>query len=327
MHRTLSQLTILTLTLVFSSLAHAGEMIAYEKSPVTPAPPTTPERPFADARRPISNPTLFDLAIPQTLIHPIIAYHRLPGAMNTILGDVPVGGHVEVYALQLEIALNERLSINAVKDGYIRFRPDQTLTEISGWANVGAGVKYAWLYKPEENLAANFQLVYEIPMGNQKVFQGSGDGKIIPSLNFLKLWDRWQVADQFGFEIPLDGDAESSVFYNSFHISYAVTDWLFPMFEANVWTVMSTGDGGQRFNDQVGGAIPSLVTFEGHDLFNFGASNGDINGTLVTFALGARLRVPNTDTLDLGFGWEFPVTSDSKSVIRDRFYFDAVYRF
>jgi hypothetical protein len=324
MHRK-SLLALVAAILAFSSLAKAGEMIAYDKNPV--APIVEPPRPFADARRPISNPTLFDLAIPQTTIHPFFAYHRLPGAIDTVAGNVPVGGHVEAYAVQIEIALNERLSINASKDGYLRFRPDNTLSKISGWANVAAGLKYAWLYKPEENLAANFQLLYEIPMGNRKVFQGSGSGKFIPSVNFLKLWDRWQVADQFGFEIPIDGDVESSNFYNSFHISYALTNWLFPMFEANVFTVLNGGDGRQRFNDQVGGAVPSLVTFEGNDLFNFGASNAEINRTLVTFAVGARARCPKMENLDLGFGWEFPVTSDSKSVIRDRFYVDAVLRF
>ena len=34
--------------------------------------------PFADSRRPISNPVYFDLTIPQTQIRPLFVYHNLP---------------------------------------------------------------------------------------------------------------------------------------------------------------------------------------------------------------------------------------------------------
>lgn len=57
---------------------------------------------FAHARRPISNPTLFDLALPTTNIHPIFLYHSLPDQNNTTRGFLDVGGHVELYALQAE---------------------------------------------------------------------------------------------------------------------------------------------------------------------------------------------------------------------------------
>ncbi len=299
--------------------AAAGKQVTFPEVPQV--------NPFQDSRRPISNPTLFDLAIPQTQLHPFVAYHRLPSTMNTVIGDVPVDGHVEVYAVQLEIALNERWSINAAKDGYVRFRPDSTLSDAEGWANITAGLKYAWLLKPEEKLASSFQLLYEIPSGSRDVFQGEGDGILIPSVGVLKLWDRWQFADQLGFRLPIDSDADSTSFYNSFHTSYMLTDWLFPTFEVNWFAVLDEGDGGRRFNNQVGGAVPGLVTFEGNDLFNFGASNARQNKHLVTFALGLRARVPETETVDLGFGWEFPVTSDNRSVFDDRFYFDVVWRF
>ena len=84
---------------------------------------------FAQARRPISNPTLFDLALPTTNVHPLFLYHSLPDQINTTLGKLDVGGHVELYALQVEFAINDRFSIVATKDGYVEMRPDATLSK------------------------------------------------------------------------------------------------------------------------------------------------------------------------------------------------------
>ena len=63
--------------LVFLSAAQAGTI-------VTESPASTGG--FANARRPISNPTLFDLALPTTNIHPIAIYQRLPDFVNSTIG-------------------------------------------------------------------------------------------------------------------------------------------------------------------------------------------------------------------------------------------------
>lgn len=91
--------------------------------------------------RPMTNPTLFDLAVPTTNIRPIFAYHALPDFVNTTAGNLPVGGDVQVYALQFEYAFSDRLSLVATKDGYIDFNPNATLNNQSGFANLGAGLK------------------------------------------------------------------------------------------------------------------------------------------------------------------------------------------
>ena len=98
---------------------------------------------FGHARRPISNPTLFDLALPSTNVHAIAMYQRLPDSVNTVVGSWPMGGDVQVYALQCEIALNERLSIVATKDGYVDIDADTEplWSDESGFANIAAGLK------------------------------------------------------------------------------------------------------------------------------------------------------------------------------------------
>jgi hypothetical protein len=286
--------------------------------------PPVPSNPWADTRRPITNPVHFDLAIPQTVIHPLFIHNRMPNQIDTILGRVPVGGDYQLYALQLEVALTERLSLNATKDGYIDFNPDFTLTPDEGFANVGAGLKYAWLLDPANGLASNFQVLYEAPLGNDDVWQGYGDGIITPSVNVTKLWGPLQFVDQIGWKIPVDS-SESSVAYNSTHLSYAVTDWLFPLVEVNWFHVIDEGDGSPRYLNQAGGAVPAIANFEGGDLVNLGAINAGTNEDLVTLAAGFRLRC--TDNIDLGFAFEFPLTEDDASLMEDRLTVDLTIRF
>lgn len=305
----------------FSTLAtQAGDPAGKE---IVIAPPVDP---WADTIRPISNPTHFDLAIPQTQLHPIFIHQRMPDVVDTILGKVPLGGDFQVYAVQAEIALSERLSINATKDGYIVFDPESTLEDSDGWANIAAGLKYAWLYAPEDRLASNIQLLYEIPMGNQDVWQGEGDGVFIPSISTLKHLGDFQLAHQFGFKLPVDNDTESTIFYTSAHVSYKLTEWFRPLVEVNWFNVIDEGDGGPRFEPQLGGALPSVIAFEAGDLVNWGASNAGLNRNFVTAAAGFRVPIPNS-SIDLGFAWEFPLTDQDQGLMEDRFTVDMVIRF
>lgn len=306
-------------TALFLSAALAASVLTpafagdYGKSPIDKV--VVSDDPWEDAIRPITNPTLFDLAIPQTQVHGIFIYNSMPDMVDTTLGKVPLNGDFQVYALQVEYALNERLSLNATKDGYIVFDPESTLTDDEGFANVALGPKYAWLLRPEKGLASNIQLLYEIPMGNTGVWQGEGDGTFIPSISTLKIAGPFQFANQFGFKLPVDGDAESSVFYTSAHVSYKVNEWIRPLVEVNWFHVMDPGDGGPRFGSQLGGALPSVVAFEGGDLVNWGASNADLNEDFVTGAVGFRITPPGKP-YDFGFAWETPLTARTRGSSR-----------
>jgi len=282
--------------------------------------------PWADTIRPITNPTMFDLPLPRSYIHGIFIYNEMPSTVSTVLGNVPLGGHYEVYAVGFELALSERWSINATKDGYIMFRPDNTLNTTEGWANVAAGLKYAWLIDVEKELASSFSLNFEIPMGSTEVWQGEGDGVFIPSMATLKNIGDLQLVNQFGFRLPVDTDAESTMFYTSGHVSYKLTEWLHPLAEINYFRVIDEGDGGNRFGEQIGGALPSLPTFEAGDLVNWGAGNADINPNFVTAALGFRVLVPNAPAT-VGFAWEAPLTNRSEGLMENRFTIDFTLEF
>jgi hypothetical protein len=312
----------IVLTGLFTPAAFAGTETA-AIAPITPAAPEADA--FSNIRRPITNPTLFDLALPSTNVHPIIAYHRLPDTIETQGGQLALGGDVELYALQFEIALNEQLSLVAVKDGYVRFNPDNpAFTSSNGFANLGAGVKYAFYVDPAAGTALSSTLTFELPTGNSDVFQGEGKGLANLIINGLQMVDAWQFAGSLGFQIPFSNE-QSTMGFLSAHVSYEVNRWFIPLVELNWFHVIDAGDGTGNYFDQLGGAVPAAINFEGGDLFNLGAVNAGRNRDLVTAAVGFRSRI--TDNSELGFAYEMPLTDDSASLMEDRFTLDYVWRF
>jgi hypothetical protein len=81
----MKSLTITTVTSfgVFG-LLHAA---AFAGSVVTEMAPPAAGGGFEQARRSISNPTLFDLALPTTNVHPIFLYHVLPDQVSAGSGE------------------------------------------------------------------------------------------------------------------------------------------------------------------------------------------------------------------------------------------------
>ena len=298
-----------------SSIVMAGTVVT---DTTTPAPVASSDG-FAQARRPISNPTLFDLALPGTNVHPIFIYHNLPDQVNTTLGDVALGGDVQVYALQFEIALNERLSIVAVKDGYVDMDPDATLGNSDGWANLGAGLKYAFILDPSTGTCVSGTATFELPVGDDDVFQGEGDGAVNLILNGLKLVDQWQFAGAVGAHVPFSHEQSTSSFVSA-HASYEVSKWFIPLVELNWFHVWDAGDGGALYPP-----VSGIAEFEGNDFFNLGAANAHENRDLVTAAIGFRSRI--TDCVNIGAAYEIPLTDDKNSLWDDRFTVDLIWNF
>jgi hypothetical protein len=277
-----------------------------------------------DLRRPMTNPTLFDLAVPSTNLRPIFIHHLLPDEVNTTAGDLPVGGDVQVYALQFEYALSDRLSLVATKDGFVDFNPDSTLADESGFANLGGGVKYAFLLDPAAGHALSGTMTFEFPTGNSDVFQGEGKGAVNLVLSGLKVIDDWQFAAGTGLSIPFS-DQQSTNGFLSLHASKEITPWFIPLVELNWYHVLDAGDGRDNFDGQAGGAVPGLVEFEGNDFFNLGAANADENRHLVTAAVGFRSQI--TDSIQTGIAYEVPLTDDRNSVIDGRLTLDMFWTF
>ncbi|MFT4177431.1 MAG: hypothetical protein QM627_12355 [Luteolibacter sp.] len=290
------------------------------------ATPTAAADDWSTARRPITNPTLFDLPLPATQVRPIFIHQNLPDRVNTRLGALDMGGDFQVYALQFEIALTDRLSIVATKDGYVDFNAgnDALWSDQEGFANLGAGLKYAFILDPAAGRAVSGVLTYEAATGNTDVFQGSGDGIVNLGVSALQLIDRWQFAAASGLNIPIS-DEQSFNGWLSAHVSYETCRWFIPLVEVNWFHVFDAGNGEPRFHSQAGGNVPVVADFEGGDLLNFGAANATRNRDFVTAAIGFRSRL--TDTLNFGVAYEIPVTDKEDGILEDRLTLDLVWTF
>lgn len=297
-------------TISLFGIATAGETIM-------PVAPTITKAPFADAMPSISNPTLAELAVPQTRIHAMAIHHQLPDAVSVAGGaSLPLGGEVNVFAVQLEYALNERLSLVASKDGYIQFKPDNLAHE-SGFANLAAGMKYAFIYDTANQFAASITAIAELPTGNRDVLQGYGDGAVNLTVSTLKMYDRWQFSTATGAHIPIDTDAESVTAFTSAHVSYKLTERITPIFEVNWFRVLHAGDGTET---------PLSVTdFEGGDFFNLGSVFAEENKDIVTAALGLRFKL--NENSQLGAAYEIPFTHEEDNLMKSRVTLDYVYKF
>lgn len=283
---------------------------------------------FDTARRPISNPTKFDLAVPGTSIHAIYMYHRLPSKINTTAGKLDLDGDVNLFAVQFEYAFNERLSLVATKDGYVDFNPDSTLDAETGFADLAAGLKYAFILDPVEQLAVSGSAIVELPTGDEEIFQGNGDGGLDLTVSALKLHNKWQFAGALGAYLPFDNDEESTTGFASAHVGYNLTNKWYLLGEVNWYTVLSRGEGVAPFgNPSAAGdeLVSSIIEFEGGDLFNLGAVNSDANRDIVTAAVGLRYKL--NDMADFGVAYELPLTDDESNLMEDRITVDLVLSF
>jgi hypothetical protein len=167
---------------------------------------------------PISSPLLNESPQIVSELRPIFWFHKLP--KDSIAGD----GEVYLLALQARLALTERLAVIATKDGYAWLNMDRTLEDESGFANIALGLKYALLYRPEDEFILSIGSKYEIPSGKIDVngvrFQGGGKGLTDLFLSTEKRYDRLGLEGSFGWTIPFDTVRQSGFVHYHAHINY-----------------------------------------------------------------------------------------------------------
>jgi len=281
---------------------------------------------FDAARRPITNPTKFDLAVPRTGIHAIYMHQNLPSTISFAGGEIPLGGDMNVYAIQLEYAFTDRFSFVASKDGWVDFNPDNVLSNQEGFADLAAGLKYAFILDPVKQLAVSGTFTVELPTGQTNVFQGNGNGGIDLSISALKLLNQWQFAGAAGVYLPFDNKEEATTGFASAHVGYNITESFYLLGEINWYTVLQTGNGSSNFsNTQPDSDVPENIDFEGGDLINFGATNANRNRNIVTAAVGLRYRI--CSFADTGVAYELPLTDEENNLMEDRITVDLVLTF
>jgi hypothetical protein len=285
--------------------------------------------PFGEFISPVANPVNFEDARATTEVRPLYVYHRISDDFGKEVGLN--GGDAHVVAVQLRVAVTERLALIATKDGYVWLRPDDELDQIvekrNGLANLAFGLKYAFYRDPERRAMGTFGLRYEAPVGDKDVKQGKvfrlnaleerGDGVFNPFLTGL-----WGIGDfhlqaYTAGRIPIDG-VDSTFFDMSLHGDYRIGSF-FPLLELN-W--VQTVDGGDR----------APIDQEGFDFFNLGSKDAGGHG-VVAMALGARWRAAEhfelasgrSLAIDMGAAYELPLT-DREDVFGWRVTSDVIVR-
>ncbi len=248
---------------------------------------------------PVTNPIFFESPLIQSEVHPVFAWHRLDKSF--------LGANVDVrlYAAQVRYAVNDRLAIIATKDGYIEMDPGS-----DGWADVGAGLKYALYRNDDQQVIVTPGFTFEFPTGNRRVFQGNGDGEFNLFVSAIKGWDKFHFTANIGGRIPIDRDEETANIRYCGMIDYFACRWFIPFATMNAYTTLSDG---------------KALGFksEGFDLINFGSS-GASGETQAAWGVGFRSRLHKN--VDFGFAYEQGFTPGN-DIFKDRFTLDFVFRF
>lgn len=244
---------------------------------------------LTDMISPVSAPVTNEDPRITTELRPMYLYHQISNDFVT------GGGRIHAVAVQVRVALTERIGFIATKDGYAWLDADEVLPDEDGWMNLAFGFKGSVWQDEETASIVSLGLRYEAPSGNRDVFQGYGDGVLNPFLSAAKGIDAGfsDVHLQFysGPRIPISG-SDSTFWDTSAHVDYQIGAF-YPLAELN-W--VSALDSGRR--------VP--IDQEGFDVLNLGST--DVGGNdVVTAAFGARYRV--ADWLDLGATGEFPITN------------------
>jgi hypothetical protein len=211
--------------------------------------------------------------------------HQFPN--NSPIG----GGSADVYALQARVALTSSLQFVAYKDGYVDF--DSGAVEDTGWNDLGAGLKWAFLQDWNSNMHAALGLGYEFGIGDEEVLQGDEELRLWASFN--KGFDRLHLGATVnglfatGSEDAL-GDSDRLSWH--LHADWYMSEMFSPVVEFNGYHTLSDGNN-------------TPLPFSGVDVANLGGGEGE---DVITGALGAELRV--NPSLGVRAAYEAPLTDN-----------------
>jgi hypothetical protein len=224
------------------------------------------------------------------------------------------GGATYVAALQLRVALTDRVAIIATKDGYAWNRNGNPLLEDSqGFMNLTAGVKLALWQDREAGQIVSGVLRLEVPTGSSDQYQGYGSGMVLPSLTGALRTGPVRWMGDLGAQIPFNNTEQSSSLFYHLYAGLDVTPWLQPFAQLSGLYWIQSGNGELPIRLKTGGTLDlstvqgALGTgrFEGADVANLGSEGVD-NLDLLTAAIG--VHVPLAEHVTFSVAYERPIT-------------------
>ncbi len=231
---------------------------------------------------------------------------------NNIPGDHPLGpGDFQAYGLQVRVALTERLTLIADKDGYAVIHPKGGGTQ-DGWLNIGVGLKYVFVRDVERQFLVSGGFMFEPQSGEADVFQSHGDGIFSFFLTSGKEFGGCNhLLGTIGYQVPVNSNQNSSNYYASVHLDRQIGRF-YPLVELNWFHWVAGGNRG----------LPPILG-EGDGLLNLGTS-GVAGNDLVTFAVGGKFKL--SPHAELGAAWEFPI-SNRRDLIDNRLTVEFILRY
>ena len=249
---------------------------------------------------PVSNPLLNESPYITTEVRPVFIHHSFP---NVLSGDT------NIFAVQLRVALTERLGFIANKDGWADVNFDAPGLDDDGFANIAFGFKYALLSDPENESLVTVGLTYEAPTGRLKAgpfwLQGNGDGFLTPFISAANAYGKLGLEAMINTKLALDRDKNASWFHYALHADYEILPDLFPLVEINGYTPINE-------------ANLNPFPFEGYDVVSIG---GNDLSTVISFAVGSRYKI--SDNVVAGMSYETPLTG-KQDLLNWRFTADLV---
>ena len=205
---------IFTLFAGLCSVANAqGSFVVFGKGEAIPAEEKTV--------RPITAPYLHEDALITTDVRAWYIHHNLA----TLEGDV------DVYALQVRLALTENFQLLAYKDGYSEFSDDNSIGLDNGWNDIGLGVKLALFQDVGSQFFISVGAGYEFGVGDDQVLQDTDEYRFWVSAN--KGFGKLHLGATANYIIAGDGKLDgmagnSDLLTLHFHADYFLTEWLSP---------------------------------------------------------------------------------------------------
>jgi hypothetical protein len=272
---------------------------------------------FDGFEKPIVAPYLFEDPFITTNAVPYVLWHDFPEQ------SVFDGGALYAAAVQLRVALTDRVALLATKDGYLWNRNGNPLLEDSqGFLNIAAGVKVRLWQDRDAGRIVSGVLRVEAPTGSSDQYQGHGDGMAVPSLSGAMRTGPVRWIGDLGAQIPFDGrELSSSLFYHVY-AGLDVTPHAQPFVQLSGLRWLESGDGSLPIRLKHGGELDldtvqnvlATGAFEGADVMNLGSPQVD-GLDLITAAIG--VHVPLGDHVTLSVAYERPIT-EPKGIFQQR---------
>ncbi|MGF1634494.1 MAG: hypothetical protein ACFCVE_11640 [Phycisphaerae bacterium] len=238
-------------------------------------------------------------------IRPWVIYHKFTDEpFPSGLG----GGDVLVGAVQLRLALTDRLQFVAYKDGYADF--DGPLVDETGYFDVGAGIKWNFLRNVEEQLHVSAGVGIELAVGDDEVLQddeayrfflagakGFDNLHLGATLNYIYAPDK----NEFPF-----GNSDKLTWH--LHADYYVNRFFSPVVEVNGYHKINAGDG--------------VADINGLDVVNLGGDGKDFEASM-----GVGFSLSPAENISIRAAYEFPLTGSDEGLFDYRVSASAVFAF